>query len=72
MLDLHESGEIEKEVRRMGIDFASGYFTCPYCGNGVFRCYPQTVRVGAKMQTWEYTCTKCNMVTAMVQEEADR
>lgn len=52
----------------MGIDFATKYFTCPYCGNGMFRCYPQTVIVGAKVQTWEYTCTKCNKTMALVVE----
>ena len=53
----------------MGTDFATGYFTCPRCGNGTFRCYPQTMVVGAKEQTIEYTCTKCRNVTAMVVED---
>lgn len=53
----------------MGLDFATGYFTCPRCGNGVFRCYPQTIALNRKQQTIEYTCTKCNNVTAMVQED---
>ena len=53
----------------MGIDFATGYFTCPRCGNGRFICYPQTMVVGAKEQTIEYTCAKCGNVTAMVVED---
>lgn len=50
-------------------DFATSDFRCPRCGNMVFRCYPQTVCVGKKVNTWEYTCTKCGTVTALTVED---
>ena len=46
-------------------DFATGEFRCPKCNGRIFKCYPQTQTVGAKIQTWEYTCVECNTVTAL-------
>ena len=49
----------------MGFDFANGYFTCPKCRYDVFKCYPQTVDVNARINTWEYTCAKCGKAVAI-------
>ena len=46
-------------------DFATGYFRCPECGNDVFVCYPQTVNIKAREQTWEFTCARCKRATAL-------
>ena len=46
-------------------DFATGCFKCPHCGNTLFVCYPQTVRLDKPKHDWEYTCTKCRTVTVL-------
>ena len=39
--------------------------TCPRCGNGTFRAYPQSVNVEAKVWCYEHECTKCGHTVAI-------
>lgn len=48
------------------MDFATGYFVCPKCGNDTFIAYPQTISLDrTEMRTFEYTCVKCKRTTAI-------
>ena len=44
------------------------YFTCPRCGNGTFRSYPQSVPPGADVWTFEFECMRCRHITGLMEE----
>lgn len=41
------------------------YFTCPYCGFGEFRSYPQTIPTDGGSWTYEYHCVRCGRMTGL-------
>lgn len=47
-----------------GMDF----FTCPKCGNGKFRSYPQSVNTEVKEWTFEFECTRCKHIVGLTEE----
>lgn len=51
-------------VPHSGMDFV----TCPKCGNGQFRCNPQSIPVDCDKWTIEYECTRCKHIIGLVEE----
>lgn len=51
-------------VPHEGMDFV----TCPKCGNGKFRSYPQSVNTEAKEWTFEFECTRCKHIIGLTEE----
>lgn len=46
-------------------------FTCPFCGHGKFKSYPQAIPVDYKEWTFEHICARCGRMIGLTMVRDD-